>query len=174
MNVTLAAALVPVGRGPATSSNMSEAASTTITPFVSYHVFSIFMYAIGVTATNAVALFGVFGNMANILVYSKMGLKETTNISFFCLALNDLVVSIGTIIVEICESPPMKIVDLPPGALVLQIDFGTSFFVYSSCGFGAWVTAILSTERCLCISFPMKVSTDLHCLILTRATLPFL
>ncbi|GFS13718.1 chemosensory receptor B [Elysia marginata] len=126
-------------------------------PLVSYHIYTIVMFVLGVSATNVVALFGVFSNTANILVYYKMGLQETTNISFFTLAINDLMASVATIIVEICQSPMMKINELPRKASVLQAMYLASFIVYHCCGFGAFTTALLASERCLCIVLPLRV-----------------
>ncbi|GFS13782.1 chemosensory receptor B [Elysia marginata] len=140
---------------PAMYSNTTD---PPITPLVSYHVYTIIMFVLGFTATNAVALFGVFSNTANIIVYYKMGLQETTNISFFTLAINDVVVCLAFIVVEICHSPFMKINELPSGSFALQCSYIASFVAYLCCGFGSWITAVLSTERCLCIALPLKVS----------------
>ena len=140
------------------STNSPEVDSP-ITPFVSYYVYSIFNFVLGVSMTSAVAMFGVFSNITNTVVFYKLGLGESINISFFSLAINDLIMSITTVVVEVTLNPAMRI-RLPAGDLTLQSGFVASLFVYTCCGLGAWITALLSTEKCLCILFPLKVSNE--------------
>ena len=142
---------------PGLSRNSSIIADLPITPLVSYYVYTIVMYVLGVSLTSALAMFGVFSNTVNIIVFYKMGFQETTNINFFSLAINDLMASCGNLLVEIFQSPFMKIDELPQGSLILQTTYLASFVVYSCCGFGALITAVLAMERCLCIVFPLKV-----------------
>ncbi|KAK3751503.1 hypothetical protein RRG08_030528 [Elysia crispata] len=141
---------------PGLSRNSSIIADLPITPLVSYYVYTIVMYVLGVSLTSALAMFGVFSNTVNIIVFYKMGFQETTNINFFSLAINDLMASCGNLLVEIFQSPFMKIDELPQGSLILQTTYLASFVVYSCCGFGALITAVLAMERCLCIVFPLK------------------
>ena len=135
----------------------TSATDSAIIPVVGYYVYSIIMFVLGCSLTSAVALFGVFSNIANITVYYSMGLHETTSINFFTLAISDLIVSVATIVVEMTLNP-QTMVTLPAGALTLQSGFAASFIVYSCSGLSAWITTLLSIERCLCIIFPLKVS----------------
>ncbi|KAK3751504.1 hypothetical protein RRG08_030529 [Elysia crispata] len=145
---------------PGLSRNSSITTDQPITPLVSYYVYTIVMYILGFSLTSALAMFGVFSNTVNIIMFYKMGFQETTNINFFSLAINDLMASCGNLLVEIFQSPFMKIDELPQGSLILQTTYLASFVVYSCCGFGALITAVLAMERCLCIVFPLKHIKD--------------
>ena len=81
-----------------------------------------------------------------------MGLQDTTTIDFFSLAISDFVVSASTFVLILSRWPIWDF------ETVRQMPFVASLFTYPACGFGAMITALLSTERCLCIVFPLKVS----------------
>ena len=121
-----------------------------VIPLISWPVYRYIVTIFGTVLTTAVTSFGVFGNIVNLIVYYKMGLQDTTTINFFVLAIIDFTVSASTFVIQISR---MVVVGSIP-----QFAFVASFFMYPACGFGAMITALLSTERCLCIVFPLKVS----------------
>ena len=97
-------------------------------------------------------------NSANICVYLKLGLTETTNISFFVLSTCDFIMSASTVVLLIFYSRLVSGIRLPSGAMAAEIGVATGY-VYMPCvGCSAWITAIISTERCLCIAMPLKVN----------------
>ena len=128
-----------------------------ISPIISFYVSSIIGYINGYVLTIIAGVFGIFTNTANISVYLKMGLSETTNINFFFLSISDLLVTLSATMALITYNPPVSVMKLPSGASVSEIGLGASFIMYPCMGFSAWITAILSLERCLCISAPLKV-----------------
>ena len=131
------------------SLNISNSGSV-IVPLISP---SDLLYLLGFFATfltPAVTIFGLFGNTANLIVYYKMGLQDTTTINFFVLAISDFTVSVSTLAIQISRASILGAT--PPAAFV------ASFFIFAACGFGAMITALLSIERCLCIVLPLKVS----------------
>ena len=89
-----------------------------------------------------------------------MGLSETTNISFFSLSISDLLVSLSAAVVQITYNPPVSVMKLPSGAPVSEIGMAASFIMFPCMGCSAWITTILSVERCLCISTPLKVRIE--------------
>ena len=120
------------------------------------------MNVVSLYGSSAVSLFGIFSNFANIIVFYKMGLDESINVSFFSLAINHLIACMSTLVAVITLSPKRR-TTLQPEALTLQTGF-LAIFLNSSCsGLGAWITAVLSIERCLCIRFPLKVSIGNVC-----------
>ena len=100
-------------------------------PLISYYVYTIVMYVLGFSLTTVLALLGVFSNAANIIVFCKLGFQESTNISLHPRAINDLMASTANVVVEISQSPFLKIEYLPQGSLILQTTYLASFVVYS-------------------------------------------
>ncbi|KAK3795813.1 hypothetical protein RRG08_052246 [Elysia crispata] len=137
--------------------NVTETNLHHISPIISFYVSSIIGYINGYVLTIIAGVFGIFTNTANISVYLKMGLSETTNINFFFLSISDLLVTLSATMAQITYNPPVSVMKLPSGASVSEVGIGASFIMYPCMGFSAWITAILSLERCLCISAPLKI-----------------
>ena len=137
--------------------NVTEKNLQYFSPIISFYVLSIIGYVNGFALTILVGVLGIFTNTANISVYLKMGLSETTNISFFSLSISDLLVSLSAVLVQLTYNPPVSVMKLPSGDPVSEIGMAASFFMFPCMGCSAWITAILSVERCLCISTPLKV-----------------
>ena len=94
-------------------------------------------------ATAGVLVFAVPANIINILVFWKDGFKLTPNISFFVLAITDLLISIFDV----------------PYLLRVYTTFVTHAVPVSEAlnTIGAWITAVITMERLCCIAFPLKV-----------------
>ena len=131
------------------SMNISDAGSV-IVPLINPDFLMYVLGFFGKFLTTVVTIFGLFGNTANLIVYYKMGLQDTTTINFFVLAISDFTVSTSTLVIQVSRIHIVR--GTPPSAFV------ASFFIWVACGFGAMITALLSIERCLCIVFPLKVS----------------
>ncbi|GFR93947.1 LOW QUALITY PROTEIN: chemosensory receptor B [Elysia marginata] len=131
-----------------------------ILPIVSFYVYTILFQVIGVFLINSFGLLGIVSNTANIIVYVKMGLSETANISLLALSTCDLIVSLCVLLASNCANPLLLATKrLPSGASIKEITYVASSVLYNCLGLGACVTAILSTERCLCVIFPLKVKS---------------
>ena len=128
-----------------------------ITPLISAYVSTIIGYIDAYALGILIGVVGVFTNTANISVYWRMGLSETTNISFFSLSIFDLLVSFFDVVIRITRNRPMSVMKMPSGAPVSELGMGAIFFIYACFGNSSWITAILSIERCLCISIPLQV-----------------
>ncbi|KAK3799583.1 hypothetical protein RRG08_053211 [Elysia crispata] len=137
--------------------NVTEKNLQQISPIISAYVLSIIGYVNGFLLTTLVGVLGIVTNSVNICVYVKMGLSETTNISFFSLSISDLLVSLSAVLVQLTYNPPVSVMTLPSGAPVSEIGMAACFIMFPSMGCSAWITAVLSVERCLCISTPLKV-----------------
>ena len=135
-----------------------EEQTSRLAPILSLQVTSILALIFGTFIGVLTGLVGMLTNAANISVYLRMGLTETTNISFFALSIFDLFVSMSTVVVLISYSRLVSGMRLPSGAAVGEIGVGACFILYPCLGCSAWITAILSTERCLCIAMPLKVT----------------
>ena len=128
-----------------------------IYPIISTQATSIISFVFSTFLGSLTGVLGILTNVANISVYLKIGLTEKTNISFFSLSIFDLFVSTSTIVVLISYSRLVSAIKLPSGAPVAEIGIGATLILYPCLGCSAWITAILSTERCLCIAMPLKV-----------------
>ena len=105
---------------------------------------------------------GIIGNVLTVLVYFRLGVKQTIHMSFVALAVSDLGCVLTTIWFGICYTPIMQAA-LARWRLKTDIDL---FVVFTSAwphfGFSrttALLTAWVSLERCLCVRFPIKVKT---------------
>ena len=141
----------PAPHAQQSSINISNSGSV-IVPLISPSVLNHLLTFIAFFLTTTVSIFGMFGNTANLIVYYKMGLQDTTTINFFVLAISDFTVSASALCIQISRMATVGAA--PPAAYI------ASFFIYVGCGFGAMITALLSIERSLCIVFPLQVSTD--------------
>ena len=140
--------------------NVTETNLHHISPIISFYMLRIIGYINGYVLTMIAGVFGIFTNTANISVYLKMGLSETTNISFFSLSISDLLVSMSAVVVQLTYNPPVSVMKLPSGASVSEIGMGASYIMFPCMGCSAWITAILCIERCLCVAVPLKVRKD--------------
>ena len=138
---------------------VSAAPLQTISPLVSFHTFKLFRILIDLILTNAMSLFGCCSNIVNIVVYLNMGLADTTTINILALSVLDLLACSTTLIILISVNPLTASWTLPSGAPLLDLGFAALIVYYPCVACSAWVTALLSVERCLCIVVPLKVSS---------------
>ena len=131
-------------RFPATiSPEVSTAVTFTSGGFITFPAIFWLFNDIIQFATVTVLSFAVLANMINILVFFKDGFTATSNISFFVLAIVDLLVSA---------------INIP-----LVLDMASDFVIQvAPCGealntIGSWVTVIITMERLCCVAFPLKV-----------------
>ena len=128
-----------------------------IIPLLSFNTYTIFLMVNGFGLTASFSVLGIFSNILNIVVYIKLGLRETTNISFFALAIVDWLLSVC-----FCLSAAARLSDISPyGAAIINLGYQVSMFMFPCTGVGAWIIFLLSAERCLCIVMPLKVSSPI-------------
>ncbi|GFR74330.1 chemosensory receptor B [Elysia marginata] len=102
-----------------------------------------------------VSAFGVVSNLINIVVYTKMGFSETSNINFLALSLADLVTVLYMLITALGHIPAVVKLDIPVAPFSVQNIMVP--ILYPAMAISSWVTALISTERCMCIAYPLKV-----------------
>lgn len=104
--------------------------------------------------------FGVCANIINIVIFAKQGFAENVNVSLFAMAISDLLSVVPLLWVGICSNPLFKRASLP---------FFTESFAFISGEwphvFGtritSWLTTLVTLERCLCVTLPLKVKSIL-------------
>ncbi|RUS89823.1 hypothetical protein EGW08_002435, partial [Elysia chlorotica] len=123
---------------------------------VSFITYRVFLIINSFSLTNFIAVFGVFSNSLNIVVYLKLGLRESTNINFLALGIVDWLVCVCSCLVVVSHLNEIS----PYGDSIKYLDIHVSSFILFPCmGMGAWIIVLLSAERCLCIVVPLKVKT---------------
>ncbi|CAL1538296.1 unnamed protein product, partial [Lymnaea stagnalis] len=119
-------------------------------------VFVTFILNVDIVST-LLALAGIAFNLLNVVVFVKLGLSETTNISLLSLALADVVILltiIGYTVVynplTLSAAPNLDILDA-----VNYVVLGTPHVMFSR--IAGCLTAFVALERFLCVAFPLHV-----------------
>ncbi|GFO37420.1 type-1 angiotensin ii receptor [Plakobranchus ocellatus] len=100
---------------------------------------------------------GLITNSLNVAVFIKMGFKETTNISMLSLAVSDFLSCLLGLWTYLCLIPEFRnIPNLPFEPTEIASETGTALRPYVT-RTGAFITAFITLERCLCVVLPMKV-----------------
>ena len=120
-------------------------------------IFSLVMESISYVMI-FVALFGVTGNILNIITFVNIGFSESINISYFVLCISDSLCITALTWNAICFIPAFVNSDIPFLAKQLVIPTGGGLSDIF-CTTTAWITAFISLERCLCVVFPLKIKT---------------
>ncbi|GFN83238.1 peptide receptor gpcr [Plakobranchus ocellatus] len=103
------------------------------------------------------ATFGIFSNIVNVIVYIKMGFSETSSITLTALSLADLITELWLLLMATSLRAHQDSADVIPLPVIIIYLLSTAN--NAVLGYGSWITAIISVERCLCIVFPMKVKS---------------
>ncbi|CAG5115884.1 unnamed protein product [Candidula unifasciata] len=123
--------------------------------FVTKELLQIFRLVNYVIITGPVSLIGIIFNIINIIVFIKIGFKETVNISFLALSIADLCSLIPLIWMSICSNP---LVPTQSGGMdnqAVQVIVGWPHVCFSRISGG--LTAYITFERYLCVAIPLKI-----------------
>lgn len=111
---------------------------------------------VGFTGTFAFA--GIIANSINIVVFLNMGLHDAVNISLFSLAIGDFFALICSLWESICFNTRMEDLGLP--IVFSEIEYVTGCWPHVCIvRVTSYITTFITLERCLCITFPLKVKT---------------
>ncbi|XP_059148898.1 galanin-like G-protein coupled receptor npr-9 [Physella acuta] len=102
------------------------------------------------------SLFGIVANAINIAIFFRQGLRTTMNISFFGLAISDLCSLLTLLAFTVLLNPLVEHSQLPVNTRELQYlvaGWPHVCFTRTTC----LITAFVTAERCLCITYPLKV-----------------
>ena len=125
--------------------------------FISPDVFSLFMEYTSYVMICA-ATFGLGGNVLILITYSKIGLSESINISYFSLGISDILCVLCLTWHGVCFIPAFADSNIPLISREFVVPTGgftSDMFLKTT----AWITAFISLERCLCVVFPLKIKT---------------
>ncbi|CAG5126497.1 unnamed protein product, partial [Candidula unifasciata] len=117
---------------------------------------NILLIVNGCVLLGLLSAFGSICNVINIVVFLRMGFKDTINISLFCIAVDDTGALITLIWGTICLNPLMihKFEDLE----MSEINYVTSAWPHSYfVRVTGFTTCVVTIERYICIAYPLKV-----------------
>ncbi|GFS07510.1 LOW QUALITY PROTEIN: hypothetical protein ElyMa_001251500, partial [Elysia marginata] len=106
---------------------------------------------VAVSLAMAVFAFSSLANVINITVFLKLGFKSTSNVSFFALAVADLLVGI---MFTACLVNMHSVLQKPWTAAKKFVSLHFLPTVEALSAFGSWVTTIITWERLCCVAFP--------------------
>ncbi|KAK6999610.1 fMet-Leu-Phe receptor [Biomphalaria glabrata] len=136
---------------------MASRHNETLSPWdISDETRDLFQLINGVYLATIISILGILGNMVNILVFHRQGLRSPINISFMMLALSDLCSLLTLLWYNICGNSSVIHSDSVfffPEVKHLTAGFPHGCFSRIS----AWVTVFILTERCVCLAFPLTV-----------------
>lgn len=116
----------------------------------------IFRLVNNVVLSALIGLFGIFSNLINMIVFYKQQFTTTVNISFFALAVSDLMCLLTLEWFNLCLNPYLETSDLPFVPMEFQYLTGGWFQLV----FGritSWITVYITAERFLSVALPLKV-----------------
>ncbi|XP_059138925.1 lysophosphatidic acid receptor 4-like [Physella acuta] len=130
--------------------------------------------------TNAIfgellTIFGIIGNIINIIIFYKLGFTDTVNITLTFLALTDLGALVTLQAFNVLVNPWFLQLDVNiiPLDIAVMVSFYPHNYFIRVCGF---ITAFASVERCLCVVFPLKVKrwVTTKVVVVTNVTIYFI
>ncbi|XP_076471185.1 uncharacterized protein LOC143301065 [Babylonia areolata] len=105
----------------------------------------------------AVSLLGLPANILNVMVFHRQGLRDKMNLCLFTLALVDFMYLLCMFLSTFyCPAALLSPDPLWEQTLKWQIRKHVINFVYAFWYSSGTITAIISTERCLCVTLPLR------------------
>ncbi|GFR93581.1 chemosensory receptor A [Elysia marginata] len=120
--------------------------------FVTEETLTLYIFA-AVIISESVSVIGVVTNTINIIVFVRLGLRETTTISMLSLAVSDLLLSTVGLWNNLLYLPDFP---LPVRKDEIFIVTGSVFRQFMGRA-SALITTFITIERCLCVIVPLKV-----------------
>ena len=127
-------------------------------PLVSKRVRDIFVTINMAILAQIISLFGVVANIVNIIVFTKQGFGEAMTVTLTGLAVADLGTVTCQVWLSICWNPWFHLERLKLPFRPLDIEYLSAGHPrLSSVRISAWILALATFERCLCVTIPFKV-----------------
>ncbi|KAK3765880.1 hypothetical protein RRG08_062426 [Elysia crispata] len=139
------------------SSDLIPNMSVVMVQFISQQAYDSFFFVTPIL-NEGICMIGVVTNIINIIVFVKLGLRETTSISMLSLAVSDLLSAAFGLWSNLLYLPQFPSFGLPLRSdEMFVVTGGTTrqFLARTS----ALITTFITAERCLCVMLPLKVKT---------------
>ncbi|KAI8781543.1 galanin receptor 2a-like [Biomphalaria glabrata] len=133
--------------------NKSKGLDDQYQEFFHWEIFSLVNNAIVCTL---IGLLGLVANVINMMVFVRQGFNSSMNISFFSMAVSDIVRILSVEWANICFNPYIE-------KLEASIMFDYVFYITGgwtvgcACRITLHITLYVTVERCLCIVFPLTI-----------------
>ncbi|GFR74722.1 chemosensory receptor B [Elysia marginata] len=104
-----------------------------------------------------VCTLGIVSNIINLLVYHRIGFKESIIVSLLALTISDLGLVILQLYLNFSQYPALR-KSSDVGLYLYELSY-SYLGVLRSCftRISTWITVLITIERCVCIVFPTKV-----------------
>ncbi|GFR59989.1 chemosensory receptor A [Elysia marginata] len=126
-----------------------------VTSLVSYALLDSFIMVDDFMITFPMSLLGVFTNIANAIVFCKLGFSDNSNVNFLALSVFDFFVSVISFVTRVLLCPLLRHLSIEPTMRYIAHCLSHALIIVT-CG-GAMMTALIALERCVCVVFPLKV-----------------
>ncbi|CAG5122565.1 unnamed protein product, partial [Candidula unifasciata] len=112
--------------------------------------------SLNVVVRSVISVAGVVTNLINMIIFSKLGLKDSMSVGLFSLSLTDFLVTV----IQLASAVTFVMDLLCVNAGVDKKYLGYYSLAWAISGvyqISCWITAMISIERCYCVVFPFKV-----------------
>ncbi|RUS72958.1 hypothetical protein EGW08_019282 [Elysia chlorotica] len=124
---------------------------------VSDELLELLQIIIFVGVISFISILGIIGNIINILIYHRIGFKESVTVSLFALAISDLALNTIQLYIGVCQHPGFR-KSSEVGMLLYELNHNHVGILRSSISrVSMWITVIITVERCMCIMLPTRV-----------------
>lgn len=99
---------------------------------------------------------GVISNGFSLLVFKRQGLKDSMTVGLFSLSLSDFLACLFQLAISLCYIVALTIPDYiedPHVIRIVVLAWPRYLFYLVS----IWITALISLERCFCVTFPFQI-----------------
>lgn len=137
-------------------SNMHTASNRSFDKLISDHDYRIYELVNFSIITTVISVCGVVTNLMNIAVFYRQGFDNTMNISFLGLSISDLCSLVTMLLCNMFMSPFFRNVGARVASTEMQyLIAGLPHICFVR--ITSWITVFVTAERCLCITFPLKI-----------------
>ncbi|CAL1543377.1 unnamed protein product, partial [Lymnaea stagnalis] len=117
---------------------------------------AIFILVNHVVLSSVIGVFGIGANVINMCVFLKEGLSNSTNISFFCMAISELCSLVTLLWLNVCLNPYVGRLD--DGINFTDVSYLTAGWPHGCAArITSWITVYITFERCLSITLPLRI-----------------
>ncbi|KAH9488043.1 hypothetical protein Btru_065496 [Bulinus truncatus] len=148
-----------LARGPDLSCNVTEKTTGQFIQqnwLVSDKLRELVQLFLGLSLSTVIAVFGIVGNIVNVVIFYNQGLNTSINISFTFLAINDIGSLVTLLWVSLCDNPLFISSGIPFSFSEVQ-HISASFPHACLSRVTSWITVYILMERCASVMFPFKV-----------------
>ncbi|KAI8794996.1 neuropeptides capa receptor [Biomphalaria glabrata] len=142
--------------GPTASENKGANTSVEGQGLLSDEARIVFIFVNHVVLSTAIGVFGIAANVINMCVFLKEGLNTSMNVSFFAMAISDLVSLVTLLWLNVCLNPYIDNVN--SDIVFTEVQYLSAGWPHGCAArITSWITVYITAERCISILLPLKV-----------------